>query len=95
MRKDTTEDQQSFGFADPVKPGPTKPERPRVLSPKQAVVMSALKKKGTLTLTEAVDLIGGNVYTNRRFHVGNVLSRMVERGMIVRVKPGLFRLPEK
>jgi predicted transcriptional regulator of viral defense system len=61
-------------------------------SPKQSVILAALRQRERLTLSEAVELIGGDIYTNQAFHVGNILSRMVKRGMIRRIKPGLFCL---
>jgi predicted transcriptional regulator of viral defense system len=42
-----------------------------------------------------VRLIGGNIYHNESKHVGAVLSNMVKRGMIRRVSPGVFALPEQ
>ena len=76
---------------------PTAPSRalPPRLSPKQAKVMRYLQEHDTITLSIAVDLIGGNLYCNEAKHVGVTLSTMVKRGLIERVKPGLFRLPKK
>jgi hypothetical protein len=62
-------------------------------SPKQSVILSALRHQPEITLAEAVKLIGGNLYCNAEKHVGALLSNMVKRGMIERVKPGVFRLP--
>jgi hypothetical protein len=65
------------------------------MSPKQQRIMDALRVSETITLDTAVLLIGGNIYANAKFHVGNVLSNMVKRGMILRIKPGLFGRPEQ
>jgi len=65
------------------------------MSPKQNAVIRFLRENHELTLNQAVDLIGKDVYANARFHVGNVLSNMVKRKMIIRVKPGLFALPKE
>lgn len=62
-------------------------------SPKQSVILAALRDKPQITLSEAVKLIGGNLYCNAEKHVGVTLSNMVKRGMIQRVKPGVFCLP--
>lgn len=70
-----------------------KKERPPVKTPKRQAILSALRERGILTLDEAVEIIGGNIYHNERFHVGNLLSAMVKAKMINRVKPGLFSLP--
>lgn len=63
------------------------------LSQKQSAILAALGSNPEITLTEAVLLIGGNLYCNKSKHVGAVLSNMVKRGMIERVCPGVFRLP--
>lgn len=62
-------------------------------SPKQSAILAALRDKPEITLAEAVQLIGGNLYCNAEKHVGVTLSNMVKRGMIQRVKPGVFCLP--
>ena len=51
---------------------------------------------GKITLDQAVDLIGASYYSNERFHVGNVLSRMVKSQKLTRIRPGVFerRTPE-
>lgn len=64
-------------------------------SQKQAAILARLSQHGEITLSKAVELVGGDIHTNERFHVGNILSRMVKRGMIERVKPGVFRVAGK
>lgn len=66
--------------------------RGRRLSAKQARIIRALRDAHTITLDEAVRLIGGNHYCNARKHVGALLANMVTRALIQRVKPGLYRL---
>lgn len=65
----------------------------RKLSPHQLAVMDLFKKKSEITLSDAVGVLGKHYYANARFHVAMVLSRMVKRGLIVRIKPGHFRPP--
>lgn len=65
------------------------------MSPKQTEVMKFFADHEYLTINQAVELIGKNIYHNASFHVGNVLSNMVKRGMIRRVKRGVFALPLK
>jgi len=79
-----------FGMPDP---GPLPKNGRFPLSPKQRAVIEHLRKAGQITLTEAVCLIGRDIYANQKFHVGNVLSNMVKRGLLMRVKPGVFKLP--
>lgn len=45
-----------------------------------------------MSLTEITRLVGGNVYHNADKHTGALLSNMVRRGMIERVKPRVFKL---
>ena len=65
----------------------------RKLSVKQAAIINALQDRETITLTEATGLIGRNYYCSAEKNTGVVLSNMVKRGLIVRVKPGVFKLP--
>lgn len=58
----------------------------------QKAIILHLHKNKTITLDEAVNLIGANIYTNKNSHVGATLSRMVNRKLIKRIKPGLFEL---
>lgn len=71
---------------------PERPHRPVVISPKRHVILQRLRSQPSITLAEAVELIGGNIYANKNFHVGNVLSAMVKAGLIKRVKRGTFSL---
>jgi len=64
-------------------------------SRKQQAVIRSAKMNGFVTLKEAVHLVGGDIYANAEKHVGSILSNMVKRGMLVRVKPGTFKLPEQ
>lgn len=60
------------------------------ISKKQRAVLLHLYQHGTITLDEAVALIGRNIYHNAHKHTGAVLSNMVKRGLIRRAKPGHF-----
>lgn len=61
-----------------------------MLSMKQNIILNEANKKGLITLSECVDLVGGDIYANKNKHVGQILSRMVKRGLIERVKNGLY-----
>jgi len=63
------------------------------MSPNQQNIVNALKRQEQLSLDDAIELIGGNIYANKRRHVGATMSRMVRRGLVVRVRPGVFELP--
>ena len=47
---------------------------------------------GEVTKAQVVEAIGGNYYCHGSKHVGDRLSRMVNANLLVRVKPGVFRL---
>lgn len=71
-------------------------ERPacaRRPSSKQGAILAAVAGSGEITLAAAVALVGGDIYQNQAKHVGAVLGNMVRRGMLRRVKPGVFSLP--
>lgn len=63
------------------------------LSRKQRSVVAYLEKNGEMTLSQATALIGGDIYANAEKHVGALLSNMVNRGLLIRTKPGVFKLP--
>ena len=62
-------------------------------SPKQGKVLAMLREKPEITLQEAVDVIGTDIYANACKHVGVTLANMVKRGMLRRIKKGVFGLP--
>ena len=66
-----------------------------LVSRKQRVILETLSKQQVIALPQAVRLIGGNIYHNEAKHVGSILSNMVKRGMIRRLSPGVFALPEQ
>jgi len=72
---------------------PASPPQPN--SPKQRAIVGAVKVNGTITLAEATALVGGNVYANADKHTGALLGNMVKRGLLIRVKAGVFSLPNK
>lgn len=61
------------------------------LSTKQQIIIDHIRKHGQITKQEAIPLID-TYYCNAAFHVGNVLSNMVKRGYIRRIKRGVFEL---
>lgn len=54
------------------------------------IIRAAQERGGRITKKEVVEMFGGNYYCNAAFHVGNILSRMVNAGLLVREKPGIF-----
>jgi uncharacterized membrane protein len=63
------------------------------LNPDQREVIRLIRERGRLTLAEAVQCFGHRLYRNAEAHIGRRLARMVNRGLIVRIKPGVFALP--
>lgn len=48
---------------------------------------------GTVVSSAIVEALGGQYYSNPEKHVGDIVSRMVKSGLLIRVRPGVFRLP--
>jgi hypothetical protein len=67
--------------------------RPLPTSPKQKAIVAYCQRNGQITLTQATELVGGNVYHNATKHTGALLANMVTRGLLARAKPGVFKLP--
>ena len=64
-----------------------------MLSKKQSEIIRYLRDNKSIDLDKAVELIGYGIYYNKRKYVGLTLSRMVKQKHIVRVKKGVFELP--
>jgi hypothetical protein len=78
-----------FGSADC---GESRPAPPKANSPKQRAIIADVKLNGQITLAEATALVGRNVYANADKHTGALLANMVKKGLLVRIKPGVFSL---
>ena len=59
----------------------------------RAIIAEAKRNGGKVTTEQAVSLIGANYFRNERKYVGEALSRMVNSGLLIREKPGVFALP--
>lgn len=59
------------------------------LTPKQSAVIKFCHENGGITKAQAMGLINDH-YHNGSKHVGETLSRMVNQGLLIRVKPGIF-----
>lgn len=71
---------------------PVKKKRLPIITRKRKAILDFLRGNAEMTLEQAVEMIGGDIYHNSNFHVGNLLNAMVKVGMIQRVKRGVFRL---
>jgi len=67
-------------------------QRLRKLSRKQNAIVNYLVINGTITTAQATELVGKNVYYNQSKHTGAVLSNMVKRGIIRRLRVGVYAL---
>jgi predicted transcriptional regulator of viral defense system len=57
------------------------------------IIRFTQQNENKISLDEAISIKGVDTYyCNERFHVGNILSRMVKTGILKRVKPGKFEL---
>jgi len=63
------------------------------MTPEQREIITILQaNNGEVTKAQVVEAIGGNYYCHGDKHIGDRLSRMVNAGMLIRVKPGVFTL---
>lgn len=58
----------------------------------KAIIAMCQANGGDLTKKQVVEQYGHEYYANGAFHIGNILSRMVNSGMLIRVKRGVFKL---
>ncbi len=63
-----------------------------MISEKQKEILEFIQesKDSQITKQQAVDLIGGCYYCNESKHTGDVLTRMVKRGLLKRVSRGVY-----
>lgn len=64
------------------------------LSEKQQTIIDYIREHGQATKQELIPLVN-TYFHNASKHVGDLLSNMVKRGYIKRVKPGVFELGGK
>jgi len=63
------------------------------MTPEQKQIIAIVQSKGgEITKAQVVKEIGRDYYYNGEKHVGDRLSRMVNAGLLIRVKPGVFKL---
>ena len=61
----------------------------------QFKIINYLKEHGETTKAVLYDNCSEGYYNNGSFHFGNILSNMVNKGMIERVHKGVFATPIK
>ncbi len=67
-----------------------------MLSPKQRDILKLFRPGFEVTKQTVIDSgYAGSYYHNGAKYIGEILGRMVRQGLIERVKPGVFRLPDK
>jgi len=59
----------------------------------RAIIAEAKRNGGKVTTGQAAALIGESGYKNQKQQAGEILSRMVNAGLLNRGKPGVFTLP--
>jgi len=60
-----------------------------------AILQAARNNGGTITKKEAVELLKHCYYMHAANYVGPILSTLVRRGQLTRIKPGFFELGGK
>lgn len=64
------------------------------LTPSQKKVLQLAKDMGgTVVSSTIVEALGGAYYSDAEKYVGDIVSRMVKTGLLIQVKPGVFRIP--
>lgn len=58
----------------------------------QAIRTLAREHGGTVTSKQVQEEFAHNYYDNAEQHLGRILARMVEANLLIREKPGVFRL---
>ena len=59
---------------------------------KRRVILDMARKSETITKKQVVKALGYTYYANASKHLGDILSRMVNSGLLHRLKPGIFKL---
>jgi hypothetical protein len=62
------------------------------MTTRQDMILRHVREHGCITLLEATLLTGAGLYANAERHVGASLARMVRRGLLARVRRGVFGL---
>lgn len=63
------------------------------LTPQQTqILQDAQERGGTITKREVVEMYGRCYFYNGEKHLGDILSRMVKSGLLIREKPGVFKV---
>ena len=62
------------------------------MTPSQRAIYNFVRSKGTATKEEIFSFTGDPYYRNGEKYIGERLSRMVNAGMLKRVKSGVFEI---
>ncbi len=65
------------------------------MSETQLKIIAYLQGHGESTKADLYEHCAGYYHQNGKFHFGNILSNMVDKGMIERVKKGVFKIKIK
>lgn len=67
------------------------------MSDQRAQILELIRTCGTSTITtaEAIQHAGGAYYCNASFHIGQILTRLVKNGQLVRVNRGIYAINTK
>lgn len=58
----------------------------------QKRVLTIAREKGTVTTQDVAAFV--MTYHNESKYAGQILTRLVNRGLLERVKPGVYRIPD-
>ena len=66
-----------------------------IMSEKQDLIRRYLVTVEKATTNEIMENMPFDYHHNNNKHLGNILSNMVNKGLIIRIHKGLFRLPNQ
>lgn len=61
----------------------------------QSKILNFMNNEKEYSLEEIMKGIGYSLYCNSNKHFGVILSRMVKKGILIRVKKGVFKIKPK
>lgn len=65
------------------------------MSRKQNLIKQYLSKVDKATLSDIMDNMPFDYHHNNLKHLGSIISNMFKKGLVIRIKKGVFRLPNE
>jgi predicted transcriptional regulator of viral defense system len=65
------------------------------MTAQQREILDYLKTKEQATIHEIYDNVSWTYYNNYAHYIGELMSNLVRKGLVERIKPGIFRIKKK